>query len=90
MAAGSIRRPGAHAAVAYVGIGYSGPDDSFLHEQVDKHIEWLRADRLPRFYGGRFLVLYDSNTAREFVKKCRKAAGDGALTVYPMDRPYEP
>jgi len=78
MAVPSDGQPGADAAVAYIGIGYSGPDDSFLHRQVDEHIEWLKSDRLPRFYGGSFVVLYDSNTAREFVRKCRQAVGDGA------------
>jgi hypothetical protein len=75
--------------MAYVGIGYSGRDGSFLHGQVDKHIAWLRADRLPRFFGDRFMVLYDSNTAREFVRKCREEAEPDALAVYPMGRPYE-
>lgn len=75
--------------MAYLGIGYSGSDQAFLRRCVDEHIEWLKADRVPRFYGEQFLVLYDSNTAREFVHKCQRVSQAGSLTVYPMDRPYE-
>lgn len=76
--------------MAYVGVGYSGGDDHFLEKLVDEHRDWLQGDRLPRFFGERFIVLYDSNTAREFVKKCREAADPNTLTVYPMGRPYDP
>jgi hypothetical protein len=75
--------------VAYVGIGYTGPEPAFLKRCADEHAQWLKVDRVPRFYGDDFVVLYDSNTAREFVRKCRAAAAPGTLTVYPMDRPYE-
>lgn len=72
--------------MAYLGIGYSGPQESFLREQVNKRIDWLKGDRLPRFYGDDFVVLYDSNTAREFVKKCRLEDCDNALHVYVMEK----
>ena len=76
--------------MAYLGIGFTGTDDSFLQKFVEKHEEWLDGDRQPKFYGNGFIVLYDSNTAREFVKKCITAAPAGSLTVYPMSRPFEP
>jgi hypothetical protein len=72
--------------MAYLGIGYSGPETSFLREQVNLHIDWLKGDRLPRFYGDDFIVLYDSNTAREFAKKCRTADGNSAVQIYTMDK----
>ncbi|MBD3321305.1 MAG: hypothetical protein GF350_09450 [Chitinivibrionales bacterium] len=75
--------------MAYIGIGYSGEDSGFLRNQVDTHIQWLKGDRLPRFFGDRFLVLYDSNTAREFAKKCILAAQSNSITIYPMERPLE-
>ncbi len=71
--------------MAYLGIGYSGPEASFLREQVNKQIDWLKGDRLPRFYGDDFIVLYDSNTAREFAKKCKKADQNDALHIYTME-----
>ncbi len=75
--------------MAYIGIGYNGERESFLHERVDENLAWLKGDRLPRLFGNCFVVLYDSNTAREFVKRCREAAEPNTLSVYPMDRPYE-
>jgi hypothetical protein len=73
--------------MAYIGIGYSGVQKEFLREQVSLHSAWLKGDRVPRFYGDGFVVLYDSNTAREFARKCREAAEKNAVTVYPMERP---
>ncbi|HEX7510288.1 MAG TPA: hypothetical protein VF335_03255 [Chitinivibrionales bacterium] len=75
--------------MAYIGIGYSGADPAFLHTQVEVHSKWLKGDRPPHFYGDSFLVLYDSNTAREFAHKCEQAAGDNEISVYPMGRPIE-
>jgi len=75
--------------MSYLGVGYSGPEDTFLKDVVDEHKNWLSGDRLPRFYGNRFLVMYDSNTAREFIKKISKAAEGKKITVYPMARPSE-
>lgn len=73
--------------MAYLGIGYSGSNSLFLREQVNLHISWLKGDRLPRLFGDAFLVLYDSNTAREFAKKCKNAAEENSITIYSMDRP---
>jgi hypothetical protein len=84
----SPRYPGS-VVVAYLGVGYTGPDEHFLPDRVEENREWLKADRLPRCFGNGFVVLYDSNTAREFVRKCRQAAQPGELFVYPMDRPFE-
>ena len=75
--------------MAYIGIGYNGPNKSFLTDLVTANMPWLKADRVPRFYGDGFVVLYDSNTAREFAKRAREAAEQGALIVYPMDRPLD-
>ncbi|MBN1306746.1 MAG: hypothetical protein JXA18_02425 [Chitinispirillaceae bacterium] len=72
--------------MAYLGIGYSGPETAFLREQANKHSDWLKGDRLPRFYGDDFIVLYDSNTAREFAKKCRTADHNDALQIYTMEK----
>ncbi|HMD69396.1 MAG TPA: hypothetical protein VKF42_10995 [Chitinivibrionales bacterium] len=73
--------------MAYIGIGYSGSDPSFLRGEVDKRLSWLRGERRPHFFGDGFVVLYDSNTAREFVRKCADDAGQGNITLYPMDNP---
>ncbi len=74
--------------MTYLGIGYSGPDNMFLRDMVNKHISWLKGDRLPRFFGDAFIVLYDSNTAREFAKKCKDASDEeNVIVVYPMDKP---
>ena len=75
--------------MAYIGIGYSGQDRSFLRNEVDKYNDWLQGDRRPYFFGDGFLVLYDSNTAREFAHKCENDAGAGEIAVYPMSRPLE-
>jgi hypothetical protein len=75
--------------MAYIGIGYSGSDRSFLRNEVDKCLSWLHGDRRPYFYGDGFLVLYDSNTAREFARKCETEAGAGEISIYPMCRPLE-
>ena len=72
--------------MAYLGIGYSGPETSFLREQVNKRSDWLKGDRLPRFYGDDFIVLYDSNTAREFAKKCMAADPHGDIHIYTMEK----
>ena len=74
--------------MAYLGIGYSGSDPLFLRDLVNKHICWLKGDRLPRFFGDGFLILYDSNTAREFAKKCKEAAPDStAVAFFTMEKP---
>ena len=73
--------------MAYLGIGYSGSEPEFLREQVNRNLNWLKGDRLPRFYGESFIVLYDSNTARELAKKLIDAAEENSITIYQMDRP---
>jgi hypothetical protein len=75
--------------MAYIGIGYTGDDPKFLRRLAEEHIAWLKADRMPRFFGDAFVVLYDSNTAREFVSMCRRQAPKASLCVYPMERSYE-
>jgi hypothetical protein len=73
--------------MSYIGIGYSGEPSEFLRDIVDRHSAWLKGDRMPRFFGNAFVVLYDSNTAREFAKKCKEMAEKNSITVYPMERP---
>lgn len=75
--------------MSYLGIGYTGQNPSFLRDEVNKYMDWLKGDRLPRFFGDSFLVLYDSNTAREFAKKCKKDAEKDVLVFYHMDRSTE-
>jgi hypothetical protein len=75
--------------MAYIGIGYTGDDDAFLRNQAEVNGAWLKGDRIPRFFGDRFVILYDSNTAREFAKKCRAAAAARTITVFPMERPLD-
>jgi hypothetical protein len=73
--------------MAYIGIGYSGERPALLRDLVELHSAWLKGDRVPRFFGDAFVVLYDSNTAREFAKKCKDAAEKDSITIYPMERP---
>ena len=75
--------------MAYLGIGYSGAKKTFLTDMVNENLEWLKGDRLPRFFGDSFLVLYDSNTAREFAKKCSDADEENGIIIYPMERPLK-
>jgi hypothetical protein len=72
--------------MAYLGIGYTGEDSEFLKKQIENHMSWLKGDRLPRFFGNSFIVLYDSNTAREFAKKCQIAANEDTIVLFTMDR----
>jgi hypothetical protein len=73
--------------MSYIGIGYSGESPAFLREFVAQQSAWLNGDRTPRFFGDGFVVLYDSNTAREFAKKCKETAEKNSITIYPMERP---
>ena len=73
--------------MSYIGIGYSGEYPAFLRDFVGRHSAWLKGDRMPRFFGDGFVVLYDSNTAREFAKKCIEKAEKNSITIYPMERP---
>ena len=75
--------------MSYLGIGYTGPVQSFLRDEVNKHMGWLKGDRLPRFFGDSFLVLYDSNTAREFAKKCKQDSSAETIAMYHMEKPPE-
>lgn len=72
--------------MSYIGIGYNGSEELFLRDEVNKHMDWLKSDRLPRFFGDAFVVFYDSNTAREFVKKCRLNSPDGTISIYHMEK----
>jgi hypothetical protein len=68
--------------MAWLGICYEGPDSGFLITMVEKHKSWLQGDRVPRMYGNSFMVIYDSNTARELVKKIEYDLSKGRILVY--------
>lgn len=72
--------------MAYIGIGYSGSDSDFLQNFVEYHRVWLNGDRQPKFFGKCFLLLYDSNTAREFIGKCLAEAPQDTISVYQMEK----
>lgn len=72
--------------MAYIGIGYSGDNPDFLSDIVEQHRVWLQGDRQPKFFGKRFLMLYDSNTAREFAKKCLTATTKEFISIFPMEK----
>ena len=68
--------------MAWLGICYEGYDEEFLSSAVARHQSWLKGERTPRMYGKNFIVIYDSNTAREFVKKIKKELHSGKMIVY--------
>lgn len=72
--------------MGYLGIGYCGTREGFLKNLVNENLEWLSGDRNPRMFGDAFLVMYDSNTAREFAKICTDADDENNIVVYPMER----
>ncbi len=75
--------------MAYIGIGYSGNDPDFLVKIVDEYKTWIEGERKPKFFGNGFLLLYDSNTSREFVKKCVESAPLNTISAYPIEKPLE-
>lgn len=75
--------------MAYIGIGYSGDDQEFLTDFVERNLQWLQGDRQPKFFGKSFVVFYDSNTAREFIKKCLAATSADTISIYPMEKPLD-
>jgi len=75
--------------MAYLGIGYSGRKRGFLTGLVNENSAWLKGDRVPRFFGDAFIVMFDSNTAREFAKKCKEADDENGVVIYPMERPIK-
>jgi len=75
--------------MSFLGIGYSGHKRAFLTGLVNENSEWLKGDRVPRFFGDSFIVMFDSNTAREFAKKCKEADDENGVVIYPMERPIK-
>ena len=69
----------------YIGIAYTGNDNDLLKRFVDDHMQWLSGDRKPYLYGSHFIVLYDSNTTREFIKKLANDSS-GNIVVYHMEK----
>jgi hypothetical protein len=78
------RHQGKRSIMAYLGIGYEGEDPDFFHARVRECDTWLTAERTVRFFGDRFIVLYDSNSAREFVHVCLAHARTRDITVFEM------
>lgn len=68
--------------MAWLGVCYEGEQNDFLPEVVREHEDWLKGDRMPRMYGSNFFVIYDSNTAREFIKKIKNKLAGGRIVVY--------
>lgn len=68
--------------MAWLGICYEGEEANFLPRVVEENHEWLKNDRIPRVYGSHFVLIYDSNTAREFLKKIKSQLKTGKITVY--------
>lgn len=68
--------------MAWLGICYEGVDSDFLPSALRKHEAWLSGDRMPKLYGSNFVVIYDSNTARELIKKLTSELATGRIVVY--------
>lgn len=68
--------------MAWLGICYEGADGEFLPAALRKHEAWLSGDRIPKLYGNNFVVIYDSNTARELIKKLTAELITGRIVVY--------
>jgi hypothetical protein len=68
--------------MAWIGVCYEGSDTEFLSSELEKYSAWLNGDRLPRLVGKNLMIIYDSNTAQEFLKKLRKDLISGKVTVY--------
>ncbi len=68
--------------MAWLGVCYKGEQSNVLSNIIDKHKAWLKGDRMPKLYGDNFFVIYDSNTAREFIKKIKSENFSGKIIVY--------
>ncbi len=68
--------------MAWLGICYEGTDGDFLPSILRKHEAWLAGDRMPKLFGSNFVVMYDSNTARELLKKIKTDLVTGRIVVY--------
>jgi len=68
--------------MAYIGIGYSGKEDGALTAFFDRNREWVHGERRPRFFGSDFVILFDSNTTREIVKKLNTELGSDTIAVF--------
>lgn len=68
--------------MAWIGVCYEGEDSGFLPSMVEKYQPWLKGDRIPRMFGENFIVIYDSNIAREFLKKIKTELKTGNIIAY--------
>ncbi len=71
--------------MAYIGIGYSGADPLLFQTILEKHKSWLEGDRQIKSFGDSFIILYDSNTAREFAHKCLVEAPQDTISLYQIN-----
>lgn len=68
--------------MAYIGIGYSGTKEGALTAFFEQNSEWIHGERRPRFFGKEFVILFDSNTTREIVKKINMELGEESIAVF--------
>jgi len=68
--------------MAYIGIGYSGKEENALTAFFDRNREWIHGERRPRFFGSNFVILFDSNTTREIVRKLHTEFGSQEISVF--------
>lgn len=74
--------------MAYIGIGYTGNREGYLTSFFEKEADWISGERRPRFFGDSFVVLFDSNTSREIIKKITVDAQDGSIKIFPMGKEF--
>lgn len=72
--------------MAYIGIGYSGHIEGYLKSFFERENEWIYSERKPRFFGDSFVVLFDSNTSREIIKKISTDAPKDSIMIFPMGK----
>lgn len=72
--------------MAYIGIGYNGNIEGYLKSFFDNEKDWISGERKPRFFGDSFVVLFDSNTSREIIKKISEDAPTDSISIFPMGK----
>lgn len=75
--------------MAYIGIGYNGNIEGYLKSFFDRENDWIIGERKPRFFGESFVVLFDSNTSREIIKKISKEAPYNSISIFPMGKEFQ-
>lgn len=72
--------------MAYIGIGYNGNIEGYLKSFFEKEKDWIEGERKPRFFGDSFVILFDSNTSREIVKKIYQDVPANSISIFPMGK----